>query len=577
MSWYQIGTDIDGSNTGDFSGYSTSISGDGNTVAVGAIFNDGEGNPSNDERGQVRVFSWNGTDWQLKGNPIYGVNNGDLNGNSVSLNGDGSVIAMGAINNDGDGSIDDNRGQVRIFYWNGTDWQLKGSPIYGNTGDKEGTSVSLDYSGNIIATGAIDNDGLSGNSDDNRGQVRIFEWNGTDWQIKGNPIYGNTGDQCGKSVSLSNDGLTVAVSAIYNDADTGNPDDNRGQVRIFYWNNDINDWSIKGDSIYGLYPGDLNGISISLNATGNRIAIGAIGGGSNLIGYVRVFEWDTSNWNLMDAPIFGQNIFDYDGFSVSLCDDGNILAFGAINRNNFRGYVRTCRWNGTNWQIIGNIDGEEEGDYSGWAVSISSSSNNTRLVVGSPFNDGTTGNILDDRGHVRVYQLTNILVDITLNNKTGNEFTVCQCDKIKLKANVSGNNGSLNYQWYLNDLNNSISGATCRKYCFKANNIGQFVYIVKVTDNENNVNTDSITVNVIDKLIVKAGKDIRVCFGKHVILKAKGNAEHYTWNKGILDGVAFMPQLGKTRYVVTGSNQFGCKAYDSVNVCCYYCNKCINK
>ncbi|MDC1063604.1 hypothetical protein OAQ16_04095, partial [Flavobacteriales bacterium] len=40
----QIGLDIDGEAADDYSGYSVSISSDGNTVAIGAPYNDGNGN-----------------------------------------------------------------------------------------------------------------------------------------------------------------------------------------------------------------------------------------------------------------------------------------------------------------------------------------------------------------------------------------------------------------------------------------------------------------------------------------------------------------------------------------------------
>ena len=51
--WIQIGSDIDGEATGDNSGYSVSLSDDGTVVAIGARFNDGNGSKA----GHVRIFS----------------------------------------------------------------------------------------------------------------------------------------------------------------------------------------------------------------------------------------------------------------------------------------------------------------------------------------------------------------------------------------------------------------------------------------------------------------------------------------------------------------------------------------
>ena len=52
QNWTQIGSDIDGEAEGDFSGASVSLSSDGKTVAIGAPFNDGNG----DNAGHVRIY-----------------------------------------------------------------------------------------------------------------------------------------------------------------------------------------------------------------------------------------------------------------------------------------------------------------------------------------------------------------------------------------------------------------------------------------------------------------------------------------------------------------------------------------
>ena len=52
FSWLQIGSDIDGEAPSDFSGQPVSMSADGNAVAMGAAYNDGNGLDS----GHVRVF-----------------------------------------------------------------------------------------------------------------------------------------------------------------------------------------------------------------------------------------------------------------------------------------------------------------------------------------------------------------------------------------------------------------------------------------------------------------------------------------------------------------------------------------
>ena len=58
------------------------------------------------------MYVWNGSSWEQRGSDIDGEAAGDQSGWSVSLSDDGSTVAIGAFNNDGNG---DNSGHVRIF------------------------------------------------------------------------------------------------------------------------------------------------------------------------------------------------------------------------------------------------------------------------------------------------------------------------------------------------------------------------------------------------------------------------------------------------------------------------------
>ena len=66
--WNQKGVDIDGEAADDHSGYSVSMSSDGNTVAIGATLNDETGANA----GHVRVYEWSGSAWNQKGVDIDG-------------------------------------------------------------------------------------------------------------------------------------------------------------------------------------------------------------------------------------------------------------------------------------------------------------------------------------------------------------------------------------------------------------------------------------------------------------------------------------------------------------------------
>ena len=216
-SFDQIGSDIDGEAVGDSSGISSSLSSDGTIVAIGAY-----GNGSN--AGHVRIYEWNGTAWAKKGNDIDGEAANDQSGISVSLSSDGTIVAIGAFGNGGNGT---NAGHVRIYEWDGTAWAQKGNDIDGEAAnDRSGASVSLSSDGTIVTIGAQRND----DNGSNAGHVRIYEWNGTAWAQKGNDIDGEAaGDRSGASVSLSSDGTIVAIGAHYNDG----TDTDSGHVRVY--------------------------------------------------------------------------------------------------------------------------------------------------------------------------------------------------------------------------------------------------------------------------------------------------------------------------------------------------------
>jgi len=171
VSWDQQGDDINGEAAYDFSGSSVSLSSDGTTVAIGAYGNDANGSNS----GHVRIYGWNsGTEsWVQQGGDINGEAENDYSGTSVSLSSDGTTVAIGAIWNDVNGS---NSGHVRIYAWNSTTsaWVQQGGDIDGEAaGDNSGWSVSLSPDGETVAIGAYRNDG----NGDSSGHVRIYAWN----------------------------------------------------------------------------------------------------------------------------------------------------------------------------------------------------------------------------------------------------------------------------------------------------------------------------------------------------------------------------------------------------------------
>jgi hypothetical protein len=241
-TWTQIGSDIDGELTNDFSGRSV-LSSNGSIVAISAGGNDDNGFNS----GHVRIYENQSGTWTQIGSDIDGEESsnsfGDESGKAVSLSSDGSIVAIGAEKNDANGG---SSGHVRIYENQSGIWTQIGSDIDGQTaGDLFGGSVSLSSDGSIVAIGANGSD-INGN---NSGYVRVFQNQFGEWIQIGLDFIGEaSGDHFGISVSLSSSGANIAIGATGNDGNGSNS----GYVRIYDLSAllSINDLSTTEFSIY---------------------------------------------------------------------------------------------------------------------------------------------------------------------------------------------------------------------------------------------------------------------------------------------------------------------------------------
>ncbi|MDC0204773.1 hypothetical protein OAJ65_03150, partial [Flavobacteriales bacterium] len=387
----QIGQDIYGTNGLDHSGWSVSMNSNGSIVAIGAINAD-----VTDDEGLVRVYQDINGSWVQIGQDIYGEYDNDYSGHSVSINNIGDILAIGAYRNNGTGT---DAGHVRVYNYNGSSWIQMGQDIDGEAAhDESGHSVSLNSSGDIVAIGAGGNDANGSGS----GHTRIYEFNGTSWNQKGQDIDGEAADDFfGHSVSMSNDGNTVAIGAIGND---GNGSD-AGHVRIYNYNGSA--WNQMGSDIDGEIAGGRSGYSVSISSDGNIVAIGAKDndGNGSFAGHVRIYNWNGSSWNQLGQDIDGESAGDRSGESVSLSADGNKVAIGAPWNDNAygidAGHVRIYTFNGSSWiQLGADIDGEMTSDLCGQSVSLSNNGN--KVAIGAP-NHTFLNNL--NSGHTRVFSI----------------------------------------------------------------------------------------------------------------------------------------------------------------------------
>ncbi|MEW7009117.1 YDG domain-containing protein, partial [Lentilitoribacter sp. EG35] len=448
--------------------FGSSVSLDGNRLAVGAIGDDGTGNASAGS-GAVYLFSFTNDKFDGgvleatlgkgytggKSIDVTNLNNADQFGKSVSL--DGNTLAVGAIGDDGVSNTSSDSGAVYLFSF--TDSTFNGGALEatigdGYTGGKNidvanlqdydffGQSVSLD--GNRLATGAVGDAGFD-NTSYASGAVYLFSF--TDSTLTGGALEaiigkGYTGgkninvalldddDSFGESVSL--DGNRLAVGALYADG-TGNASEDSGAVYLYTFADSAFNGGLMID-IENLDNGDRFGNAVSLD--GNRLAIGAHSDDNsddtgNFPGAVYLFSFtdEVFNGGKLEAVIGkgytgGKNIDltnldNEDLFGVDVSLDGNRLAVGAYgddnsnNTGNFPGAVYLFSFTDSTFNggvleaIIGKgytggkniaVANLEDTDAFGQGLSLSGN----RLAVGAPNDDGF-GNSFNGPGAVYLF------------------------------------------------------------------------------------------------------------------------------------------------------------------------------
>ncbi len=304
----------------------------------------------NNNMGYVKVYCAddNGRNRVQLGQTIYGDATNDYFGNSADITANRMTISCGSP-----GSLEANNqpGYVRVFSLVGgdgnldrdTSWEQIGQDIIGEANsDQFGISVSISNDGNTIAVGANFNNGDNGVG---FGHVRIYhleEDKGTRWEQIDQDIDGKAAfDFSGWSVSLLADGMTVAISSPYNDENG----DVSSQVRVYQIDGQGLSWEQLGQVIFGNNAFDLSGWSVNLSPDGNALAIGSPGHweDDDRLGYVRVFSLEvdiifgTISWEQIGRDIIGDANGNEFGYSVSLSDDGRTLVVGARAANGNNG------------------------------------------------------------------------------------------------------------------------------------------------------------------------------------------------------------------------------------------------
>ena len=372
-----IGYGYTGSNNVNYNsggagfGASVALNASGNRLAVGEM--------TQGSKGAVRLFSFTDTSFSSGsltatiGDGFTGGSNvgvsldaSDDFGAAVSLSDDGTLLAIGAPGDDASSLTD--TGAVYLYSF--TNGDFGGGSLSGRIGsgysspgdygitlaadDAFGTSVSLDGDGNRLAVGAPTDQGPDGV--ESVGAVLLFSFGDTtftnasltatigDGYTGGNNInVSSLGklDGFGTSVALNSTGDRLFVGAPNDDGSSGS---NAGAVYAFAFNNtDFTSGSqtqLFGQGYTGtnqfdvanLEAGDQFGSSLALNASGTRLAVGAIGddGTGNSASNVGAVHMLSSAHSSGGYPAAGQTFANQesDSITVNAYEVADILARG---------------------------------------------------------------------------------------------------------------------------------------------------------------------------------------------------------------------------------------------------------
>jgi len=334
--------------------------------------------------------------WEPMGEPLAGRSKTDHFGIALGLSDDGSRLAVSEPGYDNGDAY--NAGNVRVFHFNGTDWELVGDELMCDVrADLAGSALALSGDGSRVAVGAYRNNQQTG-------RVKLYELNNStgNWTDMGSPLEGTGKEHFGFSLSLNVDGSVVAIGAPLSD--------DGGYVQTFSWVDALGEWN-DGPRMYnGAVNADIDdrfGFSVSLSADGNRCAVGAPrygGDGFPLGGIAFVFEYtppsETANarWDQIGEGLNGDGPVRLQlGYSVSLSPDGQFVALGSPGDESIQGRVFVYHWNGDVWDYTQPIVSDTPMDDFGFSVSLSL--NATRIAIGRPSESRGVGH-----GLVSVYE-----------------------------------------------------------------------------------------------------------------------------------------------------------------------------
>ena len=200
----------------DYDQFGEAVAINGDTIVVGALFEDSGGSAS----GTAYVFTRSGTTWSQQQKIVASdAQASDQFGGNVAITGD--TIVVGALYEDAGGS---NAGAAYVFTRSGTTWSQQQKLVASDAaaGDRFGSSSSI-Y-GDTIVVGAV-------NENSQAGSAYVFTRSGTTWSQQQKIVASDAGAHDWFGIDVDIEENTVVVGA-YGD-DSGTTQNGEGAAYIF--------------------------------------------------------------------------------------------------------------------------------------------------------------------------------------------------------------------------------------------------------------------------------------------------------------------------------------------------------
>lgn len=367
---------------------------------------------------------------------------GDQFGFSTALSADGTTLAVGAIREDGSstGVNADERakgvpdsGAVYVFHRTDQGWAqqayLKADHLAPE--DYFGWSIALSARGDLLAVGAMLEDsggrGVDATPGDSEaadsGAVYLYRRRGGQWHRESYLKASNAdpGDRFGMSLALSDDGTTLAVGAggeASRSAATPNDDSAPGAGAAYVFELQDQAWhEVAYIKAFNAQAGVQFGTSIALDGPGRTLAVGAIGEpsgppeappGTRLVNAGAVYVYRSVGWPgrqawfLKPPHVFMNTNY---GRSVALDGSGQLLTVGASwehsdargldgDGSNQRAGFAGAAWlleGGGPWSVAHYIKASNTAPHQNFGVNVSMSASGRVIAIGASGESSPTG------------------------------------------------------------------------------------------------------------------------------------------------------------------------------------------